>query len=56
MARTGDPNGGNDPAWPTATADNDAFLEIGANTAASRGPADAKCDFSDTIPFPWPHL
>lgn len=55
MARTGNPNGGNDPAWPTATPDNGAFLEIGAKTGASSS-ADAKCDFWDTIPFPWPHL
>jgi len=56
MARTGNPNGGKDPTWPTATPDNSAYLEIGANTGASSGPVDAKCDFWDTIPFPWPHL
>ena len=56
MARTGNPNGGNDPQWPAATVDNDSYLEIGATTAAKKGPADAKCDFWDTVTFPWPHL
>jgi para-nitrobenzyl esterase len=56
MARTGNPNGGDGPTWPTVTADNGAFLAIGANTAASSGPPEAKCDFWDTISFPSPHL
>jgi para-nitrobenzyl esterase len=56
MARTGSPNGGNDPQWPASTVDNDAYLEIGAVTAAMKGPAEAKCDFWDTVPFPQPHL
>jgi para-nitrobenzyl esterase len=56
MARTGNPNGGDDPQWPAATAENDSYLEIGADTAAMQGPADAKCDFWDMVPFPQPHL
>ena len=56
MARTGNPNGGNDPQWPASTVENDSYLEIGATTAAKKGPADAKCDFWDTVTFPWPHL
>lgn len=56
MARTGNPNGGNDPQWPAATADNDVYLEIGAATAAMKGPPEAKCDFWDSVPFPQPHL
>jgi para-nitrobenzyl esterase len=56
MARTANPNGGNDPQWPASTVENDAYLEIGATTAAMKGPADAKCDFWDTVPFPQPHL
>jgi para-nitrobenzyl esterase len=56
MARTGNPNGGNDPQWPASTVENDAYLEIGAVTAAMKGPAEAKCDFWDTVPFPQPHL
>jgi para-nitrobenzyl esterase len=56
MARTGNPNGGNDPQWPASTVENDAYLEIGAATAAMKGPAEAKCDFWDTVPFPQPHL
>jgi para-nitrobenzyl esterase len=56
MARTRNPNGGNDPQWPAATVENDAYLEIGAATAAMKGPAEAKCDFWDTVPFPQPHL
>jgi len=56
MARAGNPNGGNDPPWPTATAENDSYLEIGATTIAMKGPADAKCDFWDTVTLPQPHL
>jgi para-nitrobenzyl esterase len=52
MAQTGNPNGGNDPRWSASTADNDSYLEIGATTAAQIGPADAKCDFWDTVNFP----
>ena len=56
MARTGNPNGGNDPQWPASTVENDTYLEIGTATAAMKGPAEAKCDFWDTVPFPQPHL
>jgi para-nitrobenzyl esterase len=56
MARTGNPNGGNDPQWPAATVENDSYLEIGTTTVAKEGPADAKCDFWDTVTFAWPHL
>jgi para-nitrobenzyl esterase len=56
MARTGNPNGGNDPHWPASTPESDSYLEIGASTAAMKGPAEAKCDFWDTVSFPQPHL
>jgi para-nitrobenzyl esterase len=56
MARTGNPNGGSDPQWPASTADNDDHLEIGGTTAAVKGPAEAKCDFWDTVPLTQPHL
>jgi para-nitrobenzyl esterase len=56
MARTGNPNGGSEPQWPASTLENDSYLEIGAATAAMKGPAEAKCDFWDTVPFPQPHL
>ncbi len=56
MAKTGNPNGEGDPAWPAATVNNDAYLEIGANIGARNGPSDAKCDFWDTVSFLWPHL
>jgi para-nitrobenzyl esterase len=56
MARTGNPNGGNDPQWPASTVENDSYLEIGAATVAKKGPAEAKCDFWGTVPFPQPHL
>lgn len=56
MARTGNPNGSDDPQWPAYSPDNDAYLEISANTGAKKGPEDAKCDFWDTVKFPWPHL
>lgn len=55
-AKTGNPNDGRAPAWPAATADNDAYLEFGTTTAARNGPQDAQCDFWDTVPFNWPHL
>jgi para-nitrobenzyl esterase len=56
MARTGNPNGADDPQWPASTFENDFYLEVGATTVAKKGPADAKCDFWDTVTFPWPHL
>jgi para-nitrobenzyl esterase len=56
MAKTGNPNGPKDPAWPAVSPQNEAYLEIGANTAATNGPADAHCDFWDTVPRPWPHI
>jgi len=56
MAKTGNPNGGYDPQWPASTIESDSYLEVGATTAAKNGPADAKCDFWDTVTFPWPHL
>jgi para-nitrobenzyl esterase len=56
MARTGNPNGDRDPQWPASTIENDSYLEVGATTGAKAGPADAKCDFWDTVRFPWPHL
>jgi para-nitrobenzyl esterase len=56
MARTGNPNGGNDPQWPASSVESDSYLEIGAATAARKGSVEAKCDFWDTVPFPQPHL
>jgi para-nitrobenzyl esterase len=56
MAATGNPNGGADPQWPAWSPEQDGYLEISANTGGKRGPADAKCDFWDTVTFPWPHL
>jgi para-nitrobenzyl esterase len=56
MAKAGNPNGGNDPQWPNATAENDSYLQIGAATTVMKGPAEAKCDFWDTVTLPQPHL
>jgi len=56
MAKTGDPAGGGDPEWPAYTPKNDAYLEIGATTAAKSGPAEAHCDFWDEIPLLRPHI
>ena len=56
IARDGNPNGGGHPQWPAATPENDAYLEIGATTAAKQGPAEAHCDFWDGLTLPWPHL
>ena len=55
LAKSGNPNGGGDPEWP-AESRNDAYLEIGAVTAAKSGPASAHCDFWDEVPMLWPHL
>ena len=54
MAKAGNPNGGDDPVWPVASPDN--YLEIGASAAAKIGPAEAHCDFWDTVPLLWPHI
>jgi para-nitrobenzyl esterase len=56
LARSGSPNGGGDPQWPSYTTENEAYLEIGAATAAKRGPTEARCDFWDAVKLPWPHL
>jgi para-nitrobenzyl esterase len=56
MARTGNPNGGNDPQWPASNVDNDSYLQIGKGTAAMKGSTEPKCDFWDTVAFPQPHL
>jgi para-nitrobenzyl esterase len=55
LAKTGNPNGGGDPDWPTQFA-NDAYLQIGATAVAKAGPAAANCDFWDEVPMLWPHL
>lgn len=56
MARSGNPNGGDDPLWPATTATTDAYLELGAETAGNDVLLDATCDFWDTISLPSPHL
>lgn len=56
MAKTGNPNGGGDPQWPAAAADKDAYIEIGAITAAKTGDGNANCDFWDGVPLVWPHI
>jgi para-nitrobenzyl esterase len=56
MAKTGNPNGNGDPEWPAYSAENDAYLEIGATTAAKSGPTKAHCDFWDTVSLLWPHV
>jgi para-nitrobenzyl esterase len=56
MAKTGNPNGGGDPEWPAYSPENTAYLAIGATTAAKSGPAEAHCDFWDTVPLLRPHV
>ena len=56
MAKTGNPNGGDDPQWPLASSAGDRYLEIAPTAAAGSGPASAHCDFWDTVPMLWPHL
>jgi para-nitrobenzyl esterase len=55
FATSGTPNGSRDPEW-TAESGTDAYMEIGATSAAKSGPADAHCDFWDEVPMLWPHL
>ncbi len=60
MAKSGNPNGSDDPRWPAVMPDSDTYLEISADTIAKRGakkgPDTANCDFWDTVTFIWPHL
>ncbi len=56
MAKADNPNGADDTEWPAASPDKDAYLEIGATTAAKVGPSNAHCDFWDTVPLLWPHI
>lgn len=49
--------------WPayttqtlTQTPQNHAYLEISPAPAVKYGPADAHCDFWDSVTLPWPHL
>jgi para-nitrobenzyl esterase len=56
MTKAGNPNGDDQPRWPAASPDNDAYLEIGSTTAARIGPSNAHCDFWDTMPLLWPHI
>jgi len=56
FVRSGNPNGGGNPQWSAYSPENDAYLEVGAAPVAKRGPADAHCDFWDTVNLPWPHL
>jgi hypothetical protein len=55
-AKSGNPNGSDDPLRPAVTPDNYAYLEIGAETSAKKGPDTANCDFWYTVTFIWPHL
>jgi para-nitrobenzyl esterase len=55
LAKSGNPNAEGNSEWPAGSA-NDAYLEIGATTAAKFGPAFANCDFWDEIQMLWPHL
>jgi carboxylesterase type B len=58
MAKAGDPNAGyyHLALWPAQTRDNDAFMQIGGPGDAQAGPADAHCDFWDSVKLPFPHL
>ncbi|MDB5754325.1 MAG: hypothetical protein JWR56_753 [Massilia sp.] len=56
MARNGNPNGGNAVPWPAVTPQDSAYLEMGPQMQAAAGPADAHCDFWDTVTLPWPHM
>jgi para-nitrobenzyl esterase len=56
MAKTGNPNGRDNPEWPAASPDKDAYLEIGATAATKTGDGNAHCDFWDCVPLLWPHI
>ena len=49
FATTGDPNGGDAPAWPEVDAETDAYLEIAAPPLASSDLRDEYCDFWDRL-------
>jgi len=54
MARS-NPNGAG-AQWTALTPQNLAYLELGATALSKGGPADAYCDFWDTVKGLWPHI
>jgi para-nitrobenzyl esterase len=47
FAKTGDPNGGGDPAWPSFDGAEDPFLELGSAVVAHRNLKQGPCDAMD---------
>jgi para-nitrobenzyl esterase len=56
MAKTSNPNGGDDPEWSAVAADRDTYLDIGVTTATKTGDGNAHCDFWESVPLLWPHI
>jgi hypothetical protein len=56
MAQRGSPNDAGDPDWPAATADGNVYIDVGGDISAKHGPAEAQCDFWDTVTLVRPHL
>jgi len=49
FARTGDPNGGNAPAWPAYDGASDSYLRIDTEPTGDAGVRTALCDFWDGL-------
>lgn len=49
FATTGDPSGGDLPAWPAYTAENDAHLVLGDEVQPGAGLRKAQCDLLETV-------
>lgn len=49
FAKTGDPNGGDDPAWPALTEEDERALHLDATIAATADEFATRCDFWDTL-------
>jgi len=53
FATTGDPNGGDLPAWPLWDGDGEAFLEFGDTVAAGAGVRTGYCEIFDELQALW---
>jgi len=53
FAATGDPNGGDLPAWPLWNGGGEAFLEFGDTVAAGAGVRTGYCEIFDELQTLW---
>jgi para-nitrobenzyl esterase len=49
FAKTGDPNGGGSPAWPSYNSSSQQNMEIGDQVMVNAGLFKAQCDLSEKI-------